>query len=279
MNYAQDALWWRLTHPVIRDLAALLTAPPLWCSGNELSVRDVLGGQGFRYLLALNDHPMMLPENLADNRLGHYAENLLAFWLHHAPHSKLIAREITVFSGSQTIGALDLIAQLAGRFYHIELTCKYYGAADGLPENMVGLNATDTMLDKVQKLAQQNRLARNEWAVGQLKHLGIEPEHLISVSIVRGMGFTHSGSLPEHPLYPVNAWSGILLQTDSQWQQLDTNGRFYPLLRTEYLAPARVSFAQTLSHTEARQRSGCLMAQVAWRPDGFWHETQRLMLP
>ena len=42
MNYALDALWWKLSHPSVRDLATLLTAPPLWQSGCELSVLELL---------------------------------------------------------------------------------------------------------------------------------------------------------------------------------------------------------------------------------------------
>ncbi len=57
MNYALDALWWRLTDPNVRDLAAILTAPPLWHSGCELPLRELLGETGFRYLLALDSNP------------------------------------------------------------------------------------------------------------------------------------------------------------------------------------------------------------------------------
>ena len=39
MNYALDALWWKLQTPAVRDLAVLLTAPPPWLSGAELPVR------------------------------------------------------------------------------------------------------------------------------------------------------------------------------------------------------------------------------------------------
>ena len=86
MNYALDALWWKLTSQPVRDLASLLTAPPLWQSGCELSVRELLGEHGFRYLLALDADPAPLTDYLAQrapfgHRLGIYAEELLAFWL------------------------------------------------------------------------------------------------------------------------------------------------------------------------------------------------------
>ena len=62
MNYALDAIWWRLSHPAVRDLAALLTAPPLWHSGCELPIPRLLGSQGFRFLLSLDDAPAPLTQ-------------------------------------------------------------------------------------------------------------------------------------------------------------------------------------------------------------------------
>ena len=134
MNYALDALWWKLTAPSVRDLASLLTAPPLWQSGCELSVRELLGEQGFRYLLALDADPAPLTEHLTQrapfgHRLGIYAEELLAFWFAHAPHAKLHARNLPVFSDGQTLGAADFVVSLNRQVYHIELACKYYGGS------------------------------------------------------------------------------------------------------------------------------------------------------
>lgn len=291
MNYAQDALFWRLTDPTVRDLASLLTAPSLWQSHQELPISILLGEQGFRYLLELNDHPQKLPKHLASSRLGTYAENLLAFWLDNAPHSQLIAREINIVSNTNeqrqkqsnttTLGSLDFIAMLSGCLYHLELTCKYYGAAKGQPEKMQGLNPQDTLLRKQQKLQQQIQLSQHPAAQHLLqRHLSTHyPLHnLKRATLIRGIGFTHSGSLPEHDCYPSNAWSGLLLSNAQQWQQFSEDSRFYVFSRQEYLAPARVQWNKTINKSQAMQYSGCLMAHVLPRHDHFWHEQQRLML-
>ena len=136
MNYALDALWWKLTNPSVCALATLLTAPPLWQSGCELSVRALLGEYGFRYLLDLDGNPSPLDDYLAEhapfgNRLGIYAERLLVFWFAHAPHTELHAYNLPVFSDDLTQGAADFIASINGKPYHIELTCKYYGSGSG----------------------------------------------------------------------------------------------------------------------------------------------------
>ena len=151
MNYALDALWWKLTSQPVRDLASLLTAPPLWQSGCELSVRELLGEHGFRYLLALDADPAPLTDYLAQrapfgHRLGIYAEELLAFWFANAPHAKLHAYNLPVFSDGQTLGAADFVVSLNQQPYHIELACKYYGGDQ--VQNLRGLNPKDTLTDK-----------------------------------------------------------------------------------------------------------------------------------
>ena len=154
------------------DLAALLTAPPLWHSGCELPIPRLLGSQGFRFLLGLDDAPAPLTQWLEQeapfgHRLGHYAESLLAFWLAHAPHCQLIARNHPVRSESgQTLGAADFLCLLDSAPYHLELTCKYYGGTT--TDDFQGLNPADTLLGKAAKLQQQCRLFHTPQTRAQL---------------------------------------------------------------------------------------------------------------
>ncbi|OAM38576.1 DUF1853 family protein [Eikenella halliae] len=334
MNYALDAIWWRLRHPAVRDLAALLTAPPLWHSGCELPVPRLLGSQGFRFLLSLDDVPAPLTQWLEQeapfgHRLGRYAESLLAFWLAHAPHCQLIARNHPVRSESgQTLGAADFLCLIDSAPYHLELTCKYYGGTT--PANFQGLNPADTLLGKAAKLQQQCRLFHTPQARAQLpaplqgylktseasfceaktseasfcgaktsaasfceaKTSEASPREANTgttdcrqspnlsqapntATIIRGIGFTPNGILNGSPLNPLG-WSGLLLP---QWADYPTQAaqRFHPLSRLAYLAPARVPFEQTISAAELARQAPGLIAVVEQRPDGMWHETQRLM--
>ena len=304
MNYALDAIWWRLSHPAVRDLAALLTAPPLWHSGCELPIPRLLGSQGFRFLLSLDDAPAPLTQWLEQeapfgHRLGHYAESLLAFWLAHAPHCQLIARNHPVHSESgQTLGAADFLCLLDSTPYHLELTCKYYGGPT--PDDFQGLNPADTLLGKAAKLQQQCHLFHTPQAraqlpaplQGYLKTSAASPckvntsktdcrqpqnfsQPLNTATIIRGIGFTPNGILNGSPLNPLG-WSGLLLQ---QWADYHTQAaqRFHPLPRLAYLAPAHVPFEQTISAAELAREAPGLIAVVEQRPDGMWHETQRLM--
>ena len=324
MNYALDAIWWRLRHPAVRDLAALLTAPPLWHSGCELPIPRLLGNQGFRFLLSLDDAPAPLTQWLEQeasfgHRLGRYAESLLAFWLAHAPHCQLIARNHLIRSESgQTLGAADFLCLLDSAPYHLELTCKYYGGTT--PNDFQGLNPADTLLGKAAKLQQQCRLFHTPQARAQLpaplqgylktseasfceaktseasfcgaKTSEASPREantgttdcrqppnlsqaLNTATIIRGIGFTPNGILNGSPLNPLG-WSGLLLP---QWADYPVQAaqRFHPLSRLAYLAPARVPFEQTISAAELARQAPGLIAVVEQRPDGMWHETQRLM--
>ena len=191
MNYALDALWWKLTSQPVRDLTSLLTAPPLWQSGYELSVSELLGEYGFRYLLALDADPAPLKKHLAQcapfgHRLGIYAEELLAFWFANAPHAELHAYNLPVFSDGQTLGAADFVVSLNQQSYHIELACKYYGGNQ--VQNLRGLNPKDTLTDKAANWCSNPQLLHTLQGKAALTAQGLS-ENPFPASIVRGIGF------------------------------------------------------------------------------------------
>lgn len=284
MNYALDALWWRLTDNDVRALASILTAPALWRSGCELSVRTLLGEAGFRYLLSLDGKSEPLRRHLAaevpfGNRLGLYAESLLAFWLSAAPHSELLARNLSVPDESgRMLGALDFAARLNGRIYHIELTCKYYAHAAADPAGMTGLNLRDRLADKAEKLQTQLALPHTVAGKRALAQVGLDAADIQSVSLVRGTGFAAEGrTFGQEPLNPL-AWQGRLLASDEPLP-FAADSRFYVLPRMELLAPARVDEAQCCGAEEIAAQQGILFALMEKRPDGMMHEVLRLMKP
>ena len=164
------------------------------------------------YLGALNDDPAPLAAHLAAEaphagRLGRYAESLLAFWLARAPHSRLLARNVRVSDGSNTGGEIDFAAEIDGTPYHIELACKYYGAADGAPDALAGLNPRDCFQDKAAKLHSQLALPHSAAGRAALAAAGV-PENLRSVSILRGVTFAAADTAWQPPLNPLG-WHGL----------------------------------------------------------------------
>lgn len=276
MNYALDALWWRLTDPHVRALASLLTAPALWQHPQALPIPVLLGKQGFRYLLALDEQPAVLHQALAStfphqHRLGAYAEDLFKFWLSHAPHCRLLAHNVPLRDEhQQTLGALDFLVQIEQQLYHVELCCKYYGG-----DEMVGLNRQDSLSKKVAKLNQQLALIQHPVAQTYLREQGMMPSSVKSVAVIRGMAFVSPTMLLPAPLHPY-AWQGLYVQDWADYP-LDAQGHYHVLHKMDYLAPARVDETQLHDAKQVATLENGMVAVLERRPDGFWHEIQRIM--
>ena len=287
MNYALDALWWKLTQQNVRDLASVLTAPPLWHTGCELPVASLLGDTGFRCLLVLDQNPQPLLNYLAQEgghkfRLGFYAERLLAFWFCHAPHWQLLAHNVPLTENKQTIGAIDFLVQNKNtpqaEIYHIELTCKYYFSTETQAKNptFIGLNPSDSLNKKTKKLAQQLNLTSHP-AFQKLPESQWQPAQ--SVSIVRGNAFTPSGliSTEENTLNP-HAWTGRTIEQQHMPKEWHTK-RFYPVSSLNLLAPVKVTPQQTIDFDTLQQgQTPQIIAQVDKRYDGLYHEQERFII-
>ncbi|WP_434778759.1 DUF1853 family protein [Neisseria sp. Ec49-e6-T10] len=287
MNYALDALWWKLTNQKVRDLASILTAPPLWHSGCELPVATLLGQTGFRYLLSLNEHPETLLNYLKDKepfgyRLGLYAEHLLAFWFSHAPHCQLIAQNIAIECNKQTIGALDFIAQIGEQTYHIELTCKYY--YDPTAEQtggFFGLNRNDSLAQKATKLTQQLDLSahKNTQTFYQQHH--IDANTVKAASIIRGNAFTLSGTIKLNPPYiNPHCWAGKVYDWASFMAQQTEQKKYVLIPRQDLLAPIRVlpEHITDFNSEQIKPETPIMIAQVSERYDGYFHEENRFII-
>jgi len=239
-----------------------------------------LGEHGFRYLLDLDGNPAPLGGYLAEhapfgNRLGIYAERLLAFWFAHAPHTELHAYNLPVFSDDLTQGAADFIACINGKPYHIELTCKYYGSGSGKSADLCGLNPKDTLAAKAAKLPRQLTLLQSPEGSETLRQNRL-PDAPQPASIIRGIGFFPVGAdSAEAPLNPY-CWRGVFIRDWSAYPTTE-GARYHLIDRMAYLAPARVAEAQTLSDRDVRQIESGLIAKLELRPDGFWHEIERIM--
>lgn len=99
MNYAQDALFWYLYHQEVRALATLLTAPAPIIYPNEISIKELLGENGFRFLKQLDKNPQLLLNHLqATQDIKNYAQQLWHFWLNHSPNKETLRQKEIQFS-------------------------------------------------------------------------------------------------------------------------------------------------------------------------------------
>ena len=180
-----------------------------------------------------------------------------------------------MFSDDLTQGAADFIASIDDKPYHIELTCKYYGSDSGKSADMRGLNAKDTLTAKAAKLPRQLALFQSPEGIETLRQNRL-PDAPQPASVIRGIGFFPVGAdSAEAPLNPY-CWRGVFIRDWSAYPTHD-GARYHFIDRMAYLAPARVAEAQTLSERDVRQIESGLIAKLELRPDGFWHEIERIM--
>ncbi len=162
--------WLQFDQPQVRDLAFLLGSAPLiraWPQGPAPAIElpdTAFWQQKFTDYLPrlqqLNRQPAPLLQAIAvwpEQRLGLYAEDLLAFWLGDPGWHEfaLLDRHRLILQGRRTLGEVDFLVENLddGAIEHWELTVKFYlGHADFRPAQWIGLDASDRLGRKLHHL-------------------------------------------------------------------------------------------------------------------------------
>ena len=158
--------------------------------------------------LALEPEPV--PTRFQD-RLGGYAEQLVAQWLHKAPGLELIAANIPIRDASRrTLGEIDMLVQTASGLEHWEIALKFYLRRDGANRGLLevagqrwpywfGVDPRDRLDLKYRRLCEhQLRLLRFQQTRDWLAARGLQVR--AARAIVKGRLFTRlsqtSGEVP-----------------------------------------------------------------------------------
>ncbi len=246
------ARWSGLRDPHVRAMAWLITAPDLLAADAAqwhgkiatLPSDSKLGG----WLHALDQHPAELHAFLhigPFERLGRYAEKLLAFYFRH--QGNLIAHGVQVHDARhQTVGEFDFILRSGAAVVHWEFATKLYlmaGRADG--DCFVGPNLADTLQAKMEKiLDRQLALSRHPAAAPFLPAAIFDARALIKGWLFYREDDTdvpRAGLRPDHCR---GFWC-----TQAQAWQLEAEC-FVVLPRLSWLAPVQVDAQHTLRPTQ-----------------------------
>lgn len=242
----------QLRQQPVRDLAMLLYGPAPWDTGVELDRLLLGGGDGSGRLLRLDCQPAGLFDWLAArraDRLGRYAEALLAFWFTHVPHIELVAANRAVRAGRDTVGEFDFLLRIAGEPFHVETSSKFYLLAGDDPADWVGANLHDAWLITRAQLQRQLALSADPRARSSL------PPDFVgcrSVSLLRGW-FFYPPSARVNPLHRAAA-RGWWRPLAADWPRSRAASRWACLPRMNWLAPARLPWGETQTEAELRER-------------------------
>lgn len=217
----------------VRDLAWACFSPPLLISPTLAT--DVhncaltLTEDREQWLRQLDEKPVPLLEHLAQargTRLGLYFESLWHFFLEQDSQVDLIAHNLPVYEGGQTIGEFDCLyfCHQRQRHVHLELAVKYYlglhsfgnSAAHSAWNHWVGPAIRDRLDIKLSRLLDhQIQLGRQSAGKQSLQNLGIR-EPLKEIEI-KGYLFA-----PAHESMPPP-------------KGFNANQRLYPWIASAYL--------------------------------------------
>ena len=277
--------WPNLCEPAVRSLAWLLDSSVLLNPAHEqwhgrLAQLAVVDAETAAWLQSLDQSPTLLLEFLAvhpHTRLGHYAENLLAFyfqWRH-----MLVAHGLQVISHT-TIGEFDFLLNTPAGLEHWEFACKFYLlVAPGQRLNdFIGPNLMDNLSDKSHKIMHA-QLALGQHPDAQ-KYL---PAPLVAArALLKGWLFYRERDTLSLAQVAPDHCRGYWCRVDELATLVGAYGTV--LSRLNWLAPAKVSAAlsgQTLQSQLAAQfvqdDRPVLVASLLAQGDWFI-ETERIFV-
>jgi hypothetical protein len=179
----------------VKHIHGFLASPPLW-------KHMQFGLQQFEIPLVDLTHfePQPIPEKL---RLGHQIEYILHQILSHSDRYEVLAHNIQIKKGNDTLGELDFIIRSclparqvceSKKLLHLELTYKFYiidPSIDAPIHRLIGPNRKDAFFAKLEKTKQkQLPLIHTEEGKQTLKNLGIEASELDQQVLFIGQLFT-----------------------------------------------------------------------------------------
>lgn len=227
--------WERYTHPFIRDLAFTLACPPVlntWVDHEPLNPTPTVVMHSAAFwqqqfdnyqsrldildkTKAYRDLTRFLMNRPSPYRLGFHFEGLMHFWLtdgfeHNCHPYEVLAHNVQLFRGKQTIGELDYILRNhdTGEVEHWELAIKFFlGSSPYDFVNWVGINSRDNLERKMTHM--QSKQFGSVWIdVNSHKRVKVDKR----IAVIKGRFFRpYTDTIFERPswlapTFPLHEW-------------------------------------------------------------------------
>jgi len=227
----------------VRDLAWVIGSPPILINANQPFLEQEWFANEYKKFVSLlnelDENPQQLIEHINNGNthlLGKYFESLVEYWLKLSLDKKLLAHNLQVFKGRNTVGEYDFIYRdnRNNKVYHLECAGKFYIAHKNTSNhsNFIGPNAIDNLENKLNKIFnEQILLSKTDAGMDALLLEDINQEITPKI-FFKGYLFYYSDlffsnsylipkdSNPDHPkgwwIYAKNI-DYFLSQRDSKW--------------------------------------------------------------
>lgn len=227
----------------VRDLAWVIGSPPILINNNQPFLEPEFFENEYKkfvsHLNELDKNPQQLIEHINNGNthlLGKYFESLVEYWLKLSPGKKLLAHNLQVFKGRNTVGEYDFIYRdnRNNKVYHLECAGKFYIAHKNISDhsNFIGPNAIDNLESKLNKIFnEQILLSKTAAGIDALLLEDIDQEITPKIFFkgylfyYADLFFSHSYVIPKdsNPDHPKGWWiyakdiDYFLSQRDSKW--------------------------------------------------------------
>jgi len=186
-----------------------------------------------KLLLEQDKAPQQIQEYLSKMphfKLGHYFENLIAYWFLISPDFEILHRNLVINDEKRTIGELDLLIKehVSGKIIHVEVAVKFFLRIDRSDKShYLGPNLNDNLEKKFDKLInKQIELSSHHLTKIKLDELGLNIDE--RWVILKGRLFSKN-----HLLLKTNSW----LSLSEFLQYEDSNGSDWIILsKTHWLS-------------------------------------------
>lgn len=146
-------------HPRVRDLAWVMGSPTMLQAQmaqypifSDKDCGDIFG-KALDKLHQLEEEPAPLLSylgQLSSHRVGRYFESLVQYWLEHLTEFEVIASNLQIKDGKQTLGEIDFLFREKTQLIHWETAVKYFlQLTQGCQEHeFIGPNTADNLASK-----------------------------------------------------------------------------------------------------------------------------------
>jgi len=288
-------------HKIVNDLAWVISSAPLMSFNPEAQPSRRLDELWFKneaercklFLESEDTDPSRLKEFVfSEGRqlLGKRFERFVEYWLTFSGKYEVLISNKPVSRNKITLGEIDYVIRdnFSGEVWHLEVASKYYLGHNNsrLWSNWKGINAKDTLADKMTKFQKQLAIFDREEGINLLNELKlVRPFSLV---MMKGFFFYHwkqikSAKSPELSLPNHNA--GLFLKEseisdffkgDNSWVLLSKHNWFAPYVaeNSEELY-SEISIQGVIRSVLMEYNSEVMLARLSYE-NGLFIENLRL---
>ncbi|MFT4682970.1 MAG: hypothetical protein ACJAU0_000376 [Flavobacteriales bacterium] len=194
--------------------------------------------------------------------LGKKFERLIEFWLRESEHFELLANNVQLSEGKETVGEIDFIFKDAASrdVFHMEVACKFYLCSNKSKawHHWIGPNGNDNLALKMNKLTKQLAITSSPAGKRYLdENKIVEPKPVL---FMKGLFFHHYQDLfhSNSPIFSAkNYGTGWWVRLAELDHFFASDGTWMVLQKSDWLSNYETSFGTNEIYESYQMKAIC----------------------